>query len=158
MEALGTSSVRVGKIEGPSLGVLFDTIRVMVEDHPRGILDFATIEEVMESIANGSLQIWGAGNAVELKLLALTTISMFKKKSALFVTWIGGTEFSTYGPQLLDVAEKWCAMNGVQEIQASATPGWGRRLGKLGFIAPRVELVKAISYVKTEDGQLARKD
>lgn len=158
MQAPGTSSVRAGKIEGVSLSVMFDAIRGMVEDHPRGILDFATIDEVMESIANGGLQVWGAGNAVELKLLALTTISMFKKKSALFITWIGGAEFDTYGPPLLDAAEKWCAFSGVHEIQASATRGWGRRLEQLGFVSPRIELIKAVSYVKTDNGQLARKN
>lgn len=156
MQAPGTSSVNAGKIEGLTLSVLMPKILEMVQLHPRGLMDMTSLDELSAMLTNGVLDVWGAGSPKELKIVALTQTSLFSRNRTLFVIWVGGTDFKTYGPALLDTAEKWCALHGVKQISANGRLGWKRTIGKFGFSFPRVEMVKTVGYTLDDEQKVVR--
>lgn len=158
MQEHGTSSVKCGKVEGLSLELVLEPVLEIIKRHPRGILDIATLDEVTHALRNNLLDVWVAANDVEIKFVALTQTSMFASSKTMFVVWIGGTDFSTYAPPLLEKAEKWCALHQIKHISASATRGWAKRLMKIGFTSPRVELIKPVGFLVSDTQEVVRKN
>lgn len=159
MQQLGANSVKAGKVEGVALSIMWEQIHRMIEMHPRGLEEIATVDEVMDAIKHQQLDVWASGNeSGELKLIALTQTSMFRKGSTLFVMWIGGKEFKEYAPPLLEAAERYCALHGIKSISASGSRALGRVLGSIGFSCPRHEYTKSIGFVMTGNSELARKN
>jgi hypothetical protein len=122
----------------------------------RGLLEIATIAELKEALFMNKLGVWVSGNFNHIKLVALTQTTMFARKPQLVVVWIGGIEFKKYAPPLLEAAEKWCAIHGIKEITFNGRKGWTRRLQREGFVVPRFEYVKKVSYTLDENKDLVR--
>ena len=138
--------ISLGKVEGVALSLMWHHIEDMIKRHPRGILDIATIEEVMDAIKHRQLDVWAAGNNGTLELVVLTQVSMFNLKKTLFIVWAGGKNLKVLGAALLEMAEKWCAVHNIKEISAAGPTQLGRMLAKFGFSCPRHEYVKSVGF------------
>jgi len=153
----GQSLVRAGKVSGQTLAILMPRIMQIVQTHPQGILDMASVTELQTSLETEALTTWVAGDENELHLVALTQTSMFKANPTLFVIWVGGEEFTKYGPPLLEVAEKWAVTQNIKQISFSGRRGWEKVLKPLGFSAPRIEMVKPVGWMLSDDNQFVRR-
>jgi hypothetical protein len=106
-----------------------------------------SIDHVVHELAAGRFQLWigfdESQTPLELKLIAVTSISTYPERKRLRFEFIAGKDFEKFFENLNEI-EQWARQYGATETEAYVRPGVAKLLQKLGFSRPYEMVLRPI--------------
>ncbi len=151
MEDLGSSSVKIWRIDKVALDMFWPEVEQLLEKYPGGITIYAAPADIKQAVFNGSLDLFVAVEEDKVLLAGLTCFQGSTNKY-LEILWIGGRNFKKIQRLALERMELWAALHGARSIVGGGRRGWTKVLEEIGFKFHRVEMIKPVRFILTDTG------
>lgn len=136
------------RVDQDSLPFLWDAALNIMKEHPQGLLDVMSSEEVLSNIQNGLYDLWLGIHKRSVEVALLTSYSRHAYSNPLFLIWGGGSG-KKYWKTGTKTLEHFASVIGATEIRVfSNRPGTAKWAEKLGYKPAQTVFVKHIPQPK----------
>jgi hypothetical protein len=106
----------------------------LLEKAQRRVADKMDLDDVLNDIRGGSLQLWMVVVNGVLMAAMTTRIVSYPKKKNLLINLIGGYEMDRWMPSALDALKEMAKINGLRGIEGYGRKGWEKILKNTSFV------------------------
>jgi hypothetical protein len=113
---------------------LWNDAAPLLEKAQRRVADKMDLDDVLNDIRGGSLQLWMVVVNGVLMAAMTTRIVSYPKKKNLLINLIGGYEMDRWMPSALDALKEMAKINGLSGIEGYGRKGWEKILKNTSFV------------------------
>ena len=106
----------------------------LLEKAQRRVADKMDLDDVLNDLRGGSLQLWMVVVNGVLMAAMTTRIVSYPKKKNLLINLIGGYEMDRWMPSALDALKEMAKINGLSGIEGYGRKGWEKILKNTSFV------------------------
>lgn len=130
------------RVSQEELPYFWDIVLEIMKEHPRGLLDVMSVDEVLNGIQVGLFDLWVGVDKKEVEVAVLTSFSRHAFVSILYVVWGGGIG-KKYWRVGIETIEHYAQIIGADTIRVQTTrQGVLRIAKKYGYLPEEIILVK----------------
>ena len=132
--AVAEQDLQVSYVPMESLEYVWSSQLGMIEKAmTKGQGDWATSDEILGSILDGSSQLWTIHRGEDVKAVVVVGVKVKPLMTKLFVRMIAGTGLDEWAGLLIENLKRFQEVVGADCIEASCRPGLAKYLQKIGW-------------------------